>query len=459
MWVNRNSVIWLPRLYPWELLLRNKHLLAVGVLSVLLCLSLVVSVEADAAMWARTYGGPGHDRAFSLIATSDGGYALAGTTESPVAGDLDFWLVKTDSVGNLEWNRTYGGTEDDVARSLVATPDGGYAVAGVWNTSTDYWLDHYFGGDIWLVKTDKLGNLQWNKTYGGADFAVARSLIVTSDGGYALAGSTGELLSGVRDFWLFKTDAAGNAEWNQTYGRGSWNEAFYSLVATSDGGYALAGVRRDDFWLVKTDSVGNAEWNRTYGGADAEEAYSLIPTSDGGYALAGFKGIPHLSADFWLVKTDSYGNEQWNRTYGGAGEDFAYSLVATSDGGYALAGYWNYYYTLGILDMGLPLHGDCYLVKTDQLGNMEWNRTYGGATVLDGAYSLLETPDRGFALAGYCDYSIGFKIEGSVRTGDIWLIKTDELGVVPELPAWMMLPSLMILTLTASMLFRRRERT
>jgi hypothetical protein len=362
-------------------------------------------------MWARTYGGPEHDRAFSLIATSDGGYALAGTTESPGAGDLDFWLVKTDSVGNLEWNRTYGGPGDEVARSLVATSDGGYAVAGVWNTDTDYWLDHYFGGDIWLVKTDKLGNMQWNKTYGAADFTVARSLIVTSDGGYALAGSTGDLDSGVHDFWL-----------------------------------------------VKTDSVGNAEWNRTYGGADDEEAYSLIATSDGGYALAGFKGIPHRSADFWLVKTDSYGNEQWSRTYGGAGEDFAYSLVATSDGGYALAGYWNYYYTLGILDMGLLLHGDCYLVKTDALGNMEWNRTYGGAA-LDGAYSLLETPDRGFALAGYCDYSIGFKIDGSVRTSDIWLIKTDELGVVPEFPAWIMLPSLMILTLTASMLFRRRERT
>jgi hypothetical protein len=302
--------------------LRSKLFLSGLVLFVLLCFSLFLWVGAS-SMWSQTYGDAWSDYAYSLIVTPDGGYALAGSTESSIYGPSDMWLVKTDASGNMMWNKTYGGTGNEGANSLVATSDGGYALAG--NTHD---RDADFS-DFWLVKTDAQGNMEWNQTYGGTGVDSASSLIATSDGGYAIAGTWNN--SGGSDpnhadfwhgdFWLVKTDAFGNMEWNQTYG-GTENEEAYALVATSDGGYALAGSMgfyyyytggNLDFWLVKTDSLGNMQWNQTYGGESVDEAYSLVATSDGGYALAG---MGHLSpaimthttvCDFWLVKTDENG--------------------------------------------------------------------------------------------------------------------------------------------------------
>jgi hypothetical protein len=302
--------------YLWALLLSRKRFLLGAVLSVLLCASSVLSVKADATTWAQTYDRDmSLDWAFSLVETADGGYAIAGYTNSSGA-DYDFWLVKTDGVGNVEWNQTYGGPAVDIPGTLVVTSDGGYAIAGT--------TDSFGAGntDFWLVKTDAAGNMEWNQTYGGANSEEAGSLVVTSDGGYAIAGAWdvvydidpvhGFSISN-GDFWLVKTDAFGNMEWNQTYG-GAWSDRAGSLVVTSDGGYALAGITNSsgiedgDFWLVKTDAFGNMEWNRTYGGTDYDCAESLIATSDGGYALAGFTSSFGVGGgDFWLIKTDENG--------------------------------------------------------------------------------------------------------------------------------------------------------
>ena len=212
--------------------------------------------------WNKTYGGTMDDLAYSLVQTVDGGYALAGETGSSGAGGYDVWLVKTDSSGNQLWNRTYGGTYDDAAQALVQTSDGGYALAG--------WTDSFGAGgyDFWLVKTDSSGNMLWNKTYGGTQNDVAYSLVQTVDGGYALAGSTVSSGAGGEDVWLVKTNSSGNQQWNKTYG-GTQDDAAYSLVQTVDGGYALAGYTNsfgaggEDVWLVKTDSSGNQQWNKT----------------------------------------------------------------------------------------------------------------------------------------------------------------------------------------------------
>ncbi len=187
--------------------------------------------------------------------TSEGGYALAGDTSSFGAGDMDFWLVKTDSDGNEQWNQTYGGADLDSANSMIQTGDGGYAIAG--HTSS-------FGGggpDFWLVKTDSNGNMHWNQTYGGTNYDFAYSVVQTGDGGYAIAGHTESFGVGAYDLWLVKTDSDGNEEWNQTYG-GTDSDSAYSMVQTSSGGYAIAGSTNSfgagdmDFWLVKTDSNG-----------------------------------------------------------------------------------------------------------------------------------------------------------------------------------------------------------
>ncbi len=394
---------------------------------VLSSLSFVVSVEASATMWSRTYGGIGFDHAWIMVETSDGGYALAGDTTSYGAGGYDFWLVKTDEFGYIEWNQTYGGKGNDCARSLVATSDGGYAIAG---------------GTL-LIKTNEYGNVEWNQKYGGT----FRSLIQTSDGGYAMAGSlatgvnldsicmeTGEFVS-TYDLWLVKTDAFGNMEWNQTYDAGSDYDGADSLIATSDGGYALTGNTENcnggcNCSLVKTDAYGNVEWNQTYGGTDEECADSLVVTSDGGYAIAGStRSFGNGYSDSWLFKTDEFGNMEWNKTYGGTKIDYATSLVVTSDGGYAMAG-GTYCFGAGKTDF--------WLIKTDAYGNVEWNQTYGG-TEQDEAHSLVVTSDGGYAIAGRT-YSFG------AGGGDFWLIKTDEFGVVPEYSSWLLTSILLVAT-------------
>ncbi len=361
-----------------------------------------------ATSWNKTYGGASADYAYSVVQTSDEGFALAGGTYSYGAGNGDFWLVKTDSSGNVAWSRTYGGNLSDLACSVVQTSDGGYALAGYTNS---------FGAgsaDSWLVKTDSAGNMLWNKTYGGARYDLAYSIVQTSDGGYALAGYTGSYGAGAFDSWLVKTDSAGNMLWNKTYG-GAGDDLAYSVVLTSDGGYAIAGYTYSygagstDAWLVKTDGSGNMLWSKTYGGTGNEDAHSVVLTSDGGYAIAGSTASYGGGWDMWLVKTDSAGNMLWNKTYGGAGNDVGFSMVQTNDRGYAIAGYT---YSYGV---GIPTYSNLWLVKTDSAGNMLWNKTYGGANH-DRAQSVVRTSDGGYALAGYT---------GSYGAGayDFWLVK------------------------------------
>jgi parallel beta-helix repeat protein len=289
--------------------------------------------------WNETYGGTGDEVACSLVQTGDGGYALAGYTNSSGAGSNDFWLVKTDSSGAMMWNKTYGGTGNDYALSLVRTSDGGYALAG-------YTYSFGAGCRFWLVKTDSSGVMMWNKTYAGPSSSAAQSVVQTSDGGYALAGFFDFAYEGgYFDFALVKTYPNGTVQWTKTYGGASFDVA-QSVIQTGDGGYALAGYTNSygagiyDFWLVKTDGSGNYLWNRTYGGTAYDQAWSVVQTGDGGYALAGYTNSSGAgSNDFWLVKTDSSGAMMWNKTYGGTSYDVAYSVVQTSDGGYALAGY------------------------------------------------------------------------------------------------------------------------
>jgi hypothetical protein len=250
----------------------------------------------------ETYGGTNKDYAQSAIATSDGGYAIAGYTASFGAGGGDFWLVKTDSAGNEQWNRTYGGIGVDVGHSVVQTSDGGYAIAG----------ETYYGYpdsvDFWLVKTDSAGNEQWNQTYGGTTDDFGTSVVQTSDGGYAIAGRTNSYGVG-NDFWLVKTDAAGNSQWNQTYGGTNYEEV-HSVVQTSDGGYAIAGHTTSygagdyDVWLVKTDASGTVQWTQAYGGTGTDYWGIVVETSDGGYAIAGITwSYGAGNEDFWLVNT------------------------------------------------------------------------------------------------------------------------------------------------------------
>ncbi len=379
-----------------------------------------VSTSPGSQVWSKTFGGAGDEWAFSVIQTSDGGYAIAGYTNSIGAGNMDFWLVKTDSLGNQQWNKTYGGVGYDWASSVIQTSDGGYAIAGSTYSSRDR------GYDFWLVKTDSSGNQQWNKTYGGTYHDYASSVVQTIDGGYVLAGITnsfgdgGYAFSGFRDVfivgnadvWLVNTDSFGNELWNRTFG-GPNDDGAFSVIQTIDGGYAVAGNtysfsagNNTDCWLIKTDSSGNELWNQTFRGPKDDFGYFAIQTSDGGYALAGITNSSGYGyEDVWLIKTDSYGNRIWDKTYGRALNDEAYFVLQTEDDGYALAG--STYAYAGLWD--------AWLVKTDSSGNILWSQTYGGIGD-DQAISMIKTSDGGFVLSGSTNTS-------GAGGWDTWLIK------------------------------------
>jgi hypothetical protein len=361
----------------------------------------------SATYFAKTYGGTDLNWAYSVQQTSDGGYIVAGETWSFGAGGWDIFLINTDANGNIIWAKTYGGTDWDKASSVQQTSDGGYIVAG--------WTESFGAGwaDIFLIKTDTNGNIIWAKTYGGTSRDVASSVQQTSDGGYIVAGWT--------DSWggilLIKTDANGNVMWAKTYG-GTYNDRASSVQQTSDGGYIVAGWTRSfgagdyDVFLIKTDASGNIIWAKTYGGTYSDHAYSVQQTSDGGYIVASYTwSFGAGSDDIFLIKTDANGNVMWAKTYGGTYNDRASSVQQTSDGGYIVAG-WTRSFGAGDYDV--------FLIKTDASGNIIWAKTYGG-TYSDHAYSVQQTSDGGYIVAGGTS---SFGAGG----GNFFLIKTDANG-------------------------------
>jgi len=257
----------------------------------------------SATSFAKTYGGTGWDVASSVQQTSDGGYIVAGYTGSFGAGGGDIFLIKTDANGNIQWAKTYGGIGYDYALSVQQTSDGGYIVAGGTYSFGASWSYYFF-----LIKTDANGNIIWAKTYGGAGDDVASSVQQTSDGGYIVAGFTESF--GAGGAFLVKTDANGNIIWAKTYGGTSYAS---SVQQTSDGGYIVAGWTSsledlDDIILIKTDANGNIIWAKTYRGIGNDWAYSVQQTSDGGYIVAGRKGSFEEVGDIFLIKTDADGN-------------------------------------------------------------------------------------------------------------------------------------------------------
>jgi len=387
-------------------------LLLTGMLALAFRIPLAEGLEPPMTEWSNTYGGTHNDEAYSLVQTNDGGYAIAGHTKSFGGGGMDAWLVKTDSSGTHEWNHTYGGTNDDLVQSMVQTADGGYAMAGYTSSSGAG------ARDFWLVKTDQFGNLQWDHTYGGTnDDEVWWGLVQTGDEGYLMVGHTRSRGAGGADFWLVKTDSSGNHEWDKTYG-GTSDDWAASVTQTSDGGFATVGFTESfaaggrDVWLVKTDSAGNHEWNKTYGGAAWDEGFSVIQKHDGGYAIAGHtRSFGASGWDWLLIITDSSGNLlQPPIIYGGPSDDYAHCIRQTSDGGYVIGG------SMAVSPVGGDFDG--WLVKTDASGNHEWDQLYSGIR-RDALYYVVKTWDGGYALAGYT----GLSTQAETGHADFWLIK------------------------------------
>jgi outer membrane protein assembly factor BamB len=359
------------------------------------------------ADWNQTYGTAHAESATSMIQTNDGGYLLVGSTNA--SGNNDIWIVKTDTNGSMLWNQTYGGTLDEYANGAVQTVDGGYAICGYVRNGTSF----VGPTDAYLVKTDASGNLQWNQTYGGSRSDEVNSVIQTSDGGYIMGGSTSSFGAGGSDFWLVKVDSSGNAQWNQTNG-GTSGKDVQCMIQTDDGGYALVGVAGGDGWVVKTDAHGYAQWEQTYGGNGMELFASVVQADDGGYVLSGVTtSFGAGNGDMYVVKTDRYGNVQWNATYGGANLDGGFSVIQNKYGEYVVVGFTS--------SSGLGGY-DAVLVRFDSVGNVILSRTFGGPG-MDLGRSVVQTSDGSYVFGGYT---------ASFGAGDydFWLVKTSEISSI-----------------------------
>ena len=383
-----------------------------SMLGVVIIGTLILTTPAEAVItFERTYGGTQNDYGFSVKETQDGGYIIAGITWSFGAGSADVYLIKTDSVGDIVWTKTYGGTSEDCGLSVQETQDGGYIITGKTES---------FGSgssDVYLIKTDGAGAIVWTKTYGNIDEDIGWSVQETQDGGYIIAGWTTSFGGVYGDFWLIKTNAVGNTVWTKTYGGTGWDEG-HSVQETQDGGYIIAGSTESfgagsaDVYLIKTDAAGNTVWTNTFGGTDDDGGFSVQETQNGGYIIAGTTfSFGAGSGDVYLIKTDAAGAAIWTKTYGGTDNEGGSSVQETQDGGYIIAG--------GPWPFGTG-SGDVYLIKTDAAGATVWTKTYGG-TDDDGGWSVQETKDGGYIIAG---------VTRSFGAGwyDVYLIKTDSLG-------------------------------
>jgi hypothetical protein len=310
-------------------------------------------------VWNKTFGTQNSENGNHLIATDDGGYIIAGTITPREHEYREVWLIKTDSTGECQWNKTYGGTGDDKPWKIIQISDNGYAIVGRTSSNSQGKNDYL------LFKIDSIGNLEWNTTFGGAEEESARGILETPDNGFLITGWSGSYGAGELDYWLVKTDINGEHEWNQTYG-GTKTERALTTISTNDGNYIIVGNSASfgqgetDLFLVKIDNSGNQIWNMTYGGTAAETPFGITKTLNGGYGIIGRSySFGAGEDDVWFIKTDSEGNMIFNQTYGGELADSGRAIFQKTDGGYIIAG------TTSSFGQG---ENDFWLLKTNEEG-------------------------------------------------------------------------------------------
>ncbi|MCK4366057.1 MAG: hypothetical protein KAW45_08395 [Thermoplasmatales archaeon] len=371
-----------------------------------------ISPCSNGDKWMKTFGGSGYNCGNSVQQTSDGGYIIVGQTSPPLEFEYNLWLIKTDGMGNKIWDKKFGGDGHDRGESVKQTSDGGYIITG----STE----SYGAGnrDIWLIKTDSNGNMVWDKTFGNSENDSGFEVIEISSGGYIIVGSTHLNEPWYRaDLWLIKTDSNGNMIWDKTF-EDEGHGVGMSVQEVNDGGFIITGQISStgyaDLWLLKTDSEGELLWDKKFDKYDhVDMGDSVKQTADGGFITGGSSLSDGLSVyDAWLIKTDSEGNLLWDKTFGGNGHDFGYSVQQTSDGGYIIAGFTE----------DIFFRTDGLLIKTGSNGEKEWIKTYrlSRSGII---YSAQQTTDGGYILTGPVSYN--------VLSDDIWLVKTDANGDVP----------------------------
>lgn len=335
--------------------------------------------------WAALYGGEGGEEMEGVWVTSDAGFIVTGATDSYRDENGDAWIVKLDAGGGVEWQKTYGGAGVEYALDVKQTADGGYIVAG-WTTSfgarqTDFWPFNADPADFWVLKIDARGGVEWEKTYGGAGMEQAWSVDLTSDGGYVVAGGTTSFGAGGADVWVLKLNAAGEVLWQKTYGGGgddggggAYGEFVVRALEDQDGNYVVVsntasfGAGESNIWVIKLEPDGEILWQKAYGGMYGDYFWSFQEAAGGGYIVPGLTESfsPDESGDLWVLRLDEAGTIEWQSIYGVPGYwDEALSVGATSDGGALIGGYYEE-----------EDDWDLFLVRLDAGGEVLWQRVY-----------------------------------------------------------------------------------
>jgi hypothetical protein len=361
----------------------------------------------------KVLGGAGEiDYLKSVKPTPDGGYIACGSTNSFGVGGVDILLIKLNSSFQNQWLKTFGSINFDDSYSVAVTSDSGYVITG-------YTSGLGSGGtDAFLIRTDKNGNVLWNKFFGGTNNDYGNSVLQTSDDGFIIAGSTSSYGAGLSDGYIIKTDSIGNVMWTKTYG-GVNNDEFKYIEQISDTTYILCGSTNtpSDVYVVKINSLGNSIWTRTIGGSGIDSGNTIHQTPEHNFIISGYTYSYGFGLnDSYLIKLDSIGNLIWTKTFGGSGNDLAMDAITINNNSYIFLAQTGSYGSGG---------KDAWLIKTDTSGNLLWTKTYGSA-LNDYEFSILMTADNGYLMVG-ATHSWAAGSYGGVED-EIYLVKTDSLG-------------------------------
>ena len=381
-----------------------------------------------------TLGGSKNESAQAVVNTTDGGYAILGHAQS-MDGDVlnksnesyDYWLLKFDATNQLQWQKTYGGSDDDRGVDLIQTSDNGYAVIGK-SKSNDLEVSENAGfDDFWVSKLDSSGTIIWEYSFGFAGSDTPYSIIQTNDDGYLLSGvldvsaSNGQgdrnsILSrhAGGDYWVIKLNASGVKQWSNYYG-GSFTDTAYDAIQTEDDGYIIIGSSDSDdvditnnlgsydFWILKISATGTLVWEKSFGGSEIDEAYGISQAADGNYLIVGDTRSNDLdisqnngAADLWIIKITPEGTLLWEKTLGGSSFDVGRSVSKTQDNGFLIAG--SSRSTDGSLTSNKG-QNDAWIIKINSSGNLVWQKTIGGSNV-DFFYDAVELNDQTIIAVG-----------------------------------------------------------
>jgi len=428
----------------------NKNIL----ITLFFSFSFFLSISQPSIQWQKSLGGSGVDYGGPIQQTNDGGFIVAGRPKSN-DGDVsvnygfeDYWIVKLNDIGTIEWQKSLGGTASEIPQSILQTTDGGYIVAGFSRSNDGDVSGNHGSADCWVVKLTSIGTIEWQKSLGGSGYESAISIQQTNEGGYILTGysnsNDGDVSGnhGNDDFWVAKLSIMGTIEWQKSLGGSSYDYG-YSIEQTNDGGYILSGTslsndgdvsgnhNSQDCWVVKLTGVGTIEWQKSLGGSSADSGGPIQQTNDGGYIFAGMSSSNdgdvsgnHGGLDYWIVKLTSIGAIEWQKSLGGAGYEDLQSIQQSIGGGYIITGYSDS--NDGDVTGN---HGslDYWLVKLNNTGTIEWQKSLGGS-LPEYANSIIQTNDGGFIVSGTSssndgDVSGNHSTDDNVTSYDCWLVK------------------------------------